>query len=364
MPIRSVSIAAPSFGGGGMVRVAFLADLLRHLGVAVEVVAHLPEGREVYPSAPAELALTTVAGRRIWHYARRYMKQLSGDAIIAVKPRTSSFCTALLAGLKSRRPLVLDMDDWELSSRAGGLSTRAKVALLERVIGLADALTVNNSSLQKRFGGTLLPSGRDGRIFDPGRFDPAECRRALGLEHRFVLMFPGTAVPHSGLEDLLTAMDFLGREELTLVVVGGRASGAEYVANRLRHWSRWIIHLPQYPPDRMPAVVAAAHLVVVPHRNMVTSRYNLPMKLLDGMAMGKPILATRVGDLPAALGGAAYLVEPSAPAEIADALAAVLADPEEVARRGSLIRERFEQKYDLDAIAPIMEQVLAGLSVS
>lgn len=65
-------------------------------------------------------------------------------------------------------------------------------------------------------------------------------------------------------------------------------------------------------------IVAAAHIVVVPQRDTPPTRARFPLKLTDGMAMAKPVLATRVGDVPEILGGTGYLVELSCPNQIAE----------------------------------------------
>jgi glycosyltransferase involved in cell wall biosynthesis len=74
-------------------------------------------------------------------------------------------------------------------------------------------------------------------------------------------------------------------------------------------------------------VVAAADVVVIPQRDTPVARAQFPMKLTNAMAMAKPILSTRVGDIPHILEHAGYLVSPEAPDEIAKAIAWILPQP-------------------------------------
>ncbi|MFM7788919.1 MAG: glycosyltransferase family 1 protein, partial [Microcystis panniformis] len=63
---------------------------------------------------------------------------------------------------------------------------------MENLINRADAVTVNNQFLQKRYGGIYLPNGKDTQLFDPNLYDPVACRQKYGLSAYKVLMFPGT----------------------------------------------------------------------------------------------------------------------------------------------------------------------------
>jgi glycosyltransferase involved in cell wall biosynthesis len=119
-----------------------------------------------------------------------------------------------------------------------------------------------------------------------------------------------------------------------------------------------MLQLPRFGVQEMPGVVAAAHVIVVPQRDTPVARAQFPMKITDAMAMAKPIISTRVGDIAEALDGAAYLVAPSAPQEIAGALETIFASPDEAARRGAEARRRCEAIYSTRAVAEIMRGIL------
>jgi glycosyltransferase involved in cell wall biosynthesis len=235
------------------------------------------------------------------------------------------------------------------------------ISLGERWIPQADAITVNNRFLQQKFGGHYLPNSKDTHIFDPQRFDPEASRQKYGLSDYRVLMFPGTARPHKGLEDVLLALDSLNQPDLRLVIVGGRKPDG-YEDDLLARWPQWLIKLPRFPLDTMAEVVAAAHIVVVPQRDTPTAKAQFPIKLTDGMAMAKPILSTQVGDIPNILGDTGYLVAPSTPTELAAMLQIIFNNPEQAARRGHQARQRCIQYYSVDAMAetlgPLIQQCL------
>ena len=111
----------------------------------------------------------------------------------------------------------------------------------------------------------------------------------------------------------------------------------------------------------MPEIVAAAHIVVVPQRDTPATRAQFPLKLTDGRAMAKPVLATRVGDIPEILGGTGYLVEPSCPNQIAEKIQWMFQYLEEAQQQGKRARERCVESYSIGAMASILSQVIANL---
>jgi glycosyltransferase involved in cell wall biosynthesis len=382
-----ISILAPDLAGGGMTRAYWIAQLAQALGHEVEIAGPLIREPRVYPEPPPELRVTAVAGGSLAALVERLAPPSAADVLIAIKPLRSSFGVALEARKGRRRPLILDIDDWEPELLGGALARPGEAlrrALLDplralrgaawrlrrtvgreqlfegrRLLGLcgeADAVTVNSRALAARFGGTLLPSGKDTRRFDPRKFDADACRARLGLAEQRVLMFPGTPQPHKGLEDVLEALDRLARPELRLVLVGGRTT--VYRESLRQRGARHLVELPRQPSAEMPAVVAAAHVVVVPQRDGEVSRAQFPMKLTDAMAMAKPILCTAVGDVPEVVGDAAWVVEPGRPDQLAEALGRILSDPDAAARRGERARQRCLERLSIDANAPLLAAVL------
>ena len=159
---------------------------------------------------------------------------------------------------------------------------------------------------------------------------------------------------------MLLALERIGRPELRLVVAGGRETAfARELAQREK---RWLIELPRRPAHEMPAVVAAAHLVVVPQRDVAAARSQFPIKLTDAMAMAKPILTTRVGDVPEIVGDTAYLVAPSNPQQLAAAIEEILANPAAAERQGERARKRCVECYSLEAVGRILAPILEDLS--
>lgn len=381
-----VSLVVSDLSGGGSVRAFLLGQVLKKLNYEVEVVGFL-FGKDLYAIPPSGMSIVSVKGNKypaFFTAAQNLLKKLDGDIIYAVKPKPTSFGISLLKQLGNRRPVLLDMDDWELSWYGGsewkyrptvkqlGRDILKKDGALrypdhplylkwmERLVNRADAITIDTEFLKERFGGVYLPNGKDTSLFDPDQYDAQASRVRYGLCDYRILMFPGAPRPHKGVEDVLIALDQLNEPDLRLVIVGGSPYD-DYDDKLIQQWGRWIIKLPRSPVEVMPEVVAAAHIVVVPQRDTLTARAQFPLKLTDGMAMGKPILATCVGDMPDILGGTGYLVDPNSPEQIAEKIQWIFQHFNEAQEQGKRSRERCVEYYSTDVMAVILSEIMAGL---
>ena len=351
------------------------ADLLARLlapRYAVEVVG--PRfGTEIWPPARGGgILYRTLPGARYPRFAARageLARLADGDVLLASKPRPTSFGVALLARRQRRRPLLLDIDDWELGFfYRSGLWGRVGRALnlgnpnglpwtwaMERLVGRADAVTVASRFLERRFGGTLVPHVRDTDAWDPARFDAAAVRAALGVGDSKVVMFLGTPRGHKGVDDLVAAMEGVAAR---LVIVGAEPDGAT--------WRRWagragvIVHGP-VPFDDVPRYLAAADVVAVPQRATSDTVGQLPAKLFDAMTMARPIVSTSVSMIPEVLEGCGLLVPPAEPRALRAVLETLLADSDRARELGRRARARCVERYSFTSaralLFPLIDQL-------
>jgi glycosyltransferase involved in cell wall biosynthesis len=130
------------------------------------------------------------------------------------------------------------------------------------------------------------------------------------------LVFAGRLSPEKGLDLLLLAVAMLPPDARPFVDVlgdGPHRAALERLANSLGlgtvRFHGWV--------DDVPARVGQAHGLVLPSRSE-----GLPLAVLEAAAIGRPVLAARVGALPqlADEGGALVLVEPDDAAALSAAL--------------------------------------------
>lgn len=215
---------------------------------------------------------------------------------------------------------------------------------LERqVFNAADALIVvsNELAAHARTLGvparriTVIPNG-----VDPGRFHPdvsgASVRNQYGLEGNSVIGFVGSLKRWHDLDTLVDAFRVLATtdDRLHLLVAGDGPRMAEL-------WQ--LGNLPvtctgAVDPNRVPEVMAAMDVVVVPYADR--DSYFSPLKLFEAMAMGKPVVGARVGQvnevLDSGLHGVTY--EPADVHDLAAKIRAVLDLPDGGREMGAAAR--------------------------
>lgn len=108
----------------------------------------------------------------------------------------------------------------------------------------------------------------------------------------------------------------------------------------------------------IPQVMAALDIFVLSSLSEGTS-----MTILEAMAAGKPVVATRVGGTPALVddGVSGLLVAPGAPSELAAALLRLVEDAELRRRLGEAGRAAVSRNYSLEAMTHRYELLYAGL---
>jgi len=243
--------------------------------------------------------------------ARKLWKAIEADLVYALKPYPTSFGLGLFYRRARGVPLVLDIDDWEL----GAFQAMGRGQLLRTImagiaspnnylwlrplygqIARADAITVSSRFLQRKYGGVLIPHGRDTTAMDPKQVTGDEARKQWGLTGK-VVMFLGTPRPYKGVEDLIAAVHRLGRPDVWGIVVGVDER-YPYTAHLRTLVGEQVRLLPMQPFDQIPALLAAADVVVVPQRKTSFTEAQIPAKIFDAMAMARPIVSTAVSDIP------------------------------------------------------------------
>lgn len=161
-------------------------------------------------------------------------------------------------------------------------------------------------------------------IFNPGAAN-AERLARLGLEPERYLLFVGELCARKNLEGVVETFRALRRGglELDLVLVGRESYGWQSSRARrlIEEDPRGIRRLGFLSEVDLASVYAsAAALLYLSHYE----GFGLPV--LEAMASGTPVIASRRGGIPEAAGEVGRLVEPDDPAGAAEAVAELLAD--------------------------------------
>jgi glycosyltransferase involved in cell wall biosynthesis len=173
-------------------------------------------------------------------------------------------------------------------------------------------------------------------------------------------MFLGTPRGHKGVDDLVEAVGSLGPGVvLALVGVDPARSGAP-------RWSAssHVRVIGEIPFDDVPRYLVAADVVAVPQRDTTDTVGQVPAKLFDAMALGRPIVSTSVSMIPEILEGCGVVVDPGDVAALAGAIKRLLDNPDEAATLGRRARERCEARYSFRVaratLFPLLEKLLSS----
>jgi glycosyltransferase involved in cell wall biosynthesis len=119
--------------------------------------------------------------------------------------------------------------------------------------------------------------------------------------------------------------------------------------------------LPWVPFEEIPAFLSAADVVAVPQRDTPDTVGQVPAKLFDAMALGRPVVSTRVSMIPEILEGCGLIVEPGDVAGLSATIGRLIDNPAEAQVLGTRARERCVERYSFDAarraLFPMVEKL-------
>jgi glycosyltransferase involved in cell wall biosynthesis len=355
--ILCFDLSSNAFGRAGLLAIA-LSKIYD-----VEIIGPSKREKIWAPMAQIDIPIKKFVWERYPGFHRikkKIMDVIDGDVILASKLMPTSFGIGLQKKISSGKPLLLDIDDWELGffyhsgfwgkvgrflnfTNPNGLPY---VWRIERLVGHADAVSVSNRFLQKKYGGTLLPHCRDTDVLNPLKFNAGDVKEKMGFVGKKILMFLGTPRPHKGIDDLLQAFKKVDNSDLNLVIIGVE-NKQEFLKGIDESVKNRVTIIPKIPFDKLSEYLSVADIICIPQRRTSDSVGQIPARLFDAMAMAKPIIATRVSDIPEVLGDCGYLVDPSNPFQLANAIQYVLNHSDEARVKGDAARARCRQKYDI-----------------
>lgn len=319
-----VKVACP--GGGA------LARNLASLGV------------EVLDLEQADRSFTPSLLRQLFRLLRRYRFD-----VVHTHASLAGRIAARLAGYPAIVLTRHGLGSRAFRGPAFWLNRLAGEMLTDRIIAISgavrDHLVAGGISPERV---TVIHNGVDLREFPPG-LDPRPVREELGLGTGPVVGMIARLVPEKGHDYLLLAarqvVDRLPEARFLLVGDGPERDRLSALARQLGLEAH--VLFAGFRPD-IPQVVAAQDLAV-----LSSTSEGLGLVLLEAMAGGKPVVATRVGGIPEVVedGYTGILVPPRDPSSLARAILGLLEDREMARRMGLAGRQRVEKKFDARGMA-------------
>lgn len=291
--------------------------------------------------------------------------RLDVDCYHLGKPQPINGLAGLLASRTRGRPLYLDCDDYEAGSNRFGFGWQRQVFAWweDHLPARAAGVTANTLFLERRAAEhgaprtVRVPNGIDPDHFRPLPASQREAlRNSLGCDQGPLIGYVGSLSLNNHPVDLLLQGFALLRTELPqarLLVVGGgedarslRSLTAELgIAGQVRFAGH-------VPLGAVASFTSLCDITVDPVHDDDVARARCPLKLIESLALGIPMVTGDVGDRRALLedGRAGVLVAPGSAAALAEALQGLARDD---ARRAALGRraQAVSAQYDWQVLA-------------
>lgn len=340
--------------GGVGAHVANLAEALRTRGHEARIVAPdaadapgvISVGRSIpipYNGSIARLAFGPRVAMRIRVAIRRYRP----DIIHVHEPFAPSVGLATL--LATRRPVVGTFHASAPRSRAYRIASPALRPLYRRLAGRIAVSDEARRTVEEALGNAIrvIPNGVNCALF-AGAPEPSGS----------AVLFIGRFEPRKGARVLIDAFPMLKERhpEASLILVGEgslRRACEEAVPQALRED---VTFVGRVEPWELAQAMGQAAVVCVPS----LGGESFGIVLLEGMAAGRPVVASNIPGYAAVLrdGVDGVLVPPGDVDSLAVALAGVLDEPERARAMGKAGRDR-AARYDWPVVAGEIEAVYA-----
>lgn len=205
--------------------------------------------------------------------------------------------------------------------------------------------------------GYMRPLDVAGSGIDPERYSVPRGDPERNVQRAFRIGYVGRLAEEKGVDLILRALERLPTHcTLTVAGDGPEAGSLRELAQRLSLQDR-VRWLGAVAHAELPAVYAKFDAMILASRTRSNWQEQFGRVLIEAMAAGVPVVATRCGAIPEVLGDAGLLVDE----DDADGLASVLrALSEDAPRREALAergRARVHERYTGSAIAAVYDRV-------
>ncbi len=369
----------PPLGGGAGHASFNIARTLVRLGCQVDVVTSGVDGQptveridgvQVYRVRSLRRGIQECGFRGAWSYVaraqpvcRKLLAQHRYDIVHYFFGLPTGMLALCTPGA-GRIPSVIslrgsDVPGYDMGSRSLRLAHGLLRPLTRRIWRSADAVIANSQGLRELAQPVLpgkpigvIPNAIDGTVFSP---NGAVSHQGNGSAEVVRLLAVSRLIGRKGLDDLLRAVALLKDDRLALTLQGWGRDGDRLQALAVSLGiDRQVTFAGFKQRHLLPAVYRAADLFVLPSHSE-----SCAMALLEAMACGLPVVATRVGGTVELVkeGVNGHLVPPGSPKALAEALARLIGDPALRRTMGQRNAQLIRQSYTWQAMASLYLEV-------
>jgi len=212
---------------------------------------------------------------------------------------------------------------------------------------------------------TVIPNGVDVEAFRPKleyEKEAKEIREKLGAANHKIVMYSGYMDTLNGITDLVQLLPEIirKRQEVYFLFVGYGPEKDRIISLSQKH-PRNVKFLAPVPHDKIPVYYQMCDLFLIPRPSTISTETLTPLKLLETMAMEKPVLASNVGGIAEVIRHQknGYLFEKGDMGSLKQVLLQILDNDDSQICRNA--RQTIVKKYRWERSAPILQEVYQSL---
>jgi glycosyltransferase involved in cell wall biosynthesis len=275
----------------------------------------------------------------LWSYAAMEWAEAAGlPALLEVN--------APLIEEQSRHRALIDRENAVRATTRALAAASSLIAVSEGIAEYLGRISGDSSRIH------VIPNG-----VRPDRFS-VNLSRGRSRNDGFTIGFVGSLKPWHGMKTLIDAFRILcrdnsrtGAKKVELLIVGDGPLRPELKREIEDQGLRGVTFTGATLPDDVPAWMARMDVGLAPYPGL-PQFYFSPLKVVEYMAAGLPVVASRVGCLPDLVehGVTGLLCPPDDPPALAGALLALLHDPEFCCRLGEAGRDKALKHHTWESV--------------
>lgn len=278
---------------------------------------------------------------------------------------------AILARMLGMRVIIFTWQNVIPENRLNGWKLKFSNFLVRTNIALSSGVICGNKKAEyiiKRLSPTAETfncplSGVDVNLFKPNQEDKTGLRDKFGLVDKKIILFYGALDERKGLAGLIQSFAMLARSDTALFIVGKGPLKAE-LQKRVDDFglSSNVIFIDWLKNTELPALLAIADLFVYPSIPFGGWEEQFGYAMVEASASGIPVISTKTGSIEDVVINrrTGILTEPNNPKSLAEALAALIDNPEKRREMGFEGRQFAVNNFSHEIIAQKLSHYLSS----
>jgi len=299
----------------------------------------------------------------------KILRKVKPNIIVLNYPSPYTGLLGFLEGKLWKKPVVLDFNDLIaqytislLNLKKNSFKAKLLILIQHYIIKKSQKIIVPTQFIKKYTVAlrasekniTVIPNGVDPKNFDSSKYDVAEMKIRLGLGNEKTCFYCGRLDEWAGINIISKLCKIAKDKKLNakFVLVGSGAEKAVYKEN--------VILLGEISYEKIPPILTTADVILIPFPNNEVSHAASPLKLYEGMAMQKPVIASKVSGIEEVVsdGENGFLADPNNINEWVEKLETVFKSETLAAKIGKNARRTVEERFDWTLLADQFEEVL------